>query len=166
MQGPVDSIPAQCRALAEGILYKNKACDLSPCSFNGVHQPSLEKTFPREDVYIFSYFYDRTQPLGMPESFTLRELHDLTAKVCGGEKTWDSFAGVEGALADLRDRPEWCLDLNFMNALLHTGYDMPIDREVKIAKKIKGNELGWCLGASLPLLDRESGWSCRINEVT
>jgi guanosine-diphosphatase len=30
---------------------------------------------------------------------------------------------------------------------LHTGYEMPIDREVKIAKKIKGNELGWCLGA-------------------
>jgi guanosine-diphosphatase len=166
MQGPVDSIPAQCRALAEGILYKSKACDLSPCSFNGVHQPSLEKTFPHEDVYIFSYFYDRTQPLGMPESFTLRELHDLTAKVCGGEKTWESFAGVEGAVADLRDRPEWCLDLSFMNALLHTGYDMPIDREVKIAKKIKGNELGWCLGAALPLLDRESGWSCRINEVT
>jgi guanosine-diphosphatase len=24
---------------------------------------------------------------------------------------------------------------------------MPIDREVKIAKQIKGNELGWCLGA-------------------
>ena len=34
-----------------------------------------------------------------------------------------------------------------MLALLHTGYEMPLDREVKTAKKIKGNELGWCLGA-------------------
>lgn len=166
MEGPKDGIPAQCRALAEGILYKDRECNISPCSFNGIHQPSLEKTFAREDVYIFSYFYDRTQPLGMPESFTLRELHDLTSKVCGGEESWDSFAGIEDAMTDLRDRPEWCLDLNFISALLHTGYEMPIDREVKIAKKIKGNELGWCLGASLPLLEKESGWQCRIKEVS
>ncbi|KAG9791547.1 putative guanosine-diphosphatase [Exophiala dermatitidis] len=166
MEGPIDALPAQCRALAEGILYKDKQCTLHPCSFNGVHQPSLDKTFSREDVYIFSYFYDRTHDLGMPESFTLRELLDLTEKVCLGEKHWSAFEGIEGAIADLHDRPEWCLDLNFMSALLHTGYEMPIDREVKIAKKIKGNELGWCLGASLPLLEKESGWECRIKEVT
>lgn len=138
---------AQCRALAEKILKKDRHCELAPCSFNGVHQPSLSKTFAREDVYIFSYFYDRTKPLGMPESFTLRELHELAHNVCGGEARWEVFAGVAGALEELRDRPEYCLDLNFMMALLHTGYEMPIDREVKIAKKIKGNELGWCLGA-------------------
>jgi guanosine-diphosphatase len=172
MEGPRDGIPAQCRALAEGILYKDAACNLAPCSFNGIHQPSLEKTFAREDVYIFSYFYDRTRPLGMPESFTLRELHDLTAKVCGGEQSWDAFAGLKGeeeattVLDDLKGRPEWCLDLSFMGALLHTGYEMPIDREVKIAKTIKGNELGWCLGASLPLLEKGSGWQCRIREVS
>lgn len=166
MEGPRDALPAQCRALAEGILHKDAKCDLAPCSFNGIHQPSLEKTFAREDVYIFSYFYERTQPLGMPESFTLREMHDLTATVCAGEKSWEAFAGIEGALDDLNDRPEWCLDLNFMGALLHTGYEMPMDREVKIAKQIKGKELGWCLGASLPLLGKESGWQCRIKEVS
>jgi guanosine-diphosphatase len=120
---------------------------LAPCSFNGVHQPSLEKTFSREDVYIFSYFYDRTKPLGMPESFTLEELQRLTQSVCAGESNWGVFEGIEGAVESLRDRPEWCLDLSFMMALLHTGYEMPLSREVKIAKKIKDNELGWCLGA-------------------
>jgi guanosine-diphosphatase len=147
MVGPKSPAPAQCRKLAEKILAKEAECKLAPCSFNGIHQPSLEKTFAREDVYIFSYFYDRTNPLGMPDSFTLRELHHLTEQVCGGEPSWDVFNSVPGALDELRDRPEHCLDLNFMNALLHTGYEMPIDREVKIAKKIKGNELGWCLGA-------------------
>jgi guanosine-diphosphatase len=147
MTGPKSPAPAQCRKLAEKILVKDAECKLAPCSFNGVHQPSLEKTFAREDVYIFSYFYDRTDPLGMPESFTLRELHHLTEQVCGGEPSWDVFESIPGALEELRDRPEHCLDLNFMTALLHTGYEMPIDREVKIAKKIKGNELGWCLGA-------------------
>lgn len=157
--------PANCRALAEKTLKKESECKLAPCAFNGVHQPSLEKTFSREDVYLFSYFYDRTQPLGMPESFTLRELHDLTSRVCAGGDAWKVFESIPGAMEELNDRPDTCLDLNFMLALLHTGYEMPIDREVKIAKKIKGNELGWCLGASLPLLSQESGWSCKISQL-
>jgi guanosine-diphosphatase len=147
MTGPKEAAPAQCRALAEKTLRKDKECALHPCAFNGVHQPSLSKTFAVEDVYLFSYFYDRTKPLGMPESFTIRELMDLAQRVCHGEKSWDIFHTIEGAIDELRGRPESCLDLNFMIALLHTGYEMPIDREVKIAKKIKGNELGWCLGA-------------------
>ncbi|EAW07618.1 guanosine diphosphatase [Aspergillus clavatus NRRL 1] len=167
MVGPrVGSSAVQCRGLAEKILKKDAACTLAPCSFNGVHQPALEKTFSREDVYIFSYFYDRTKPLGMPDSFTIDELHQLTATVCGGEESWGVFAGVDKALPELRDRPEWCLDLNFMLGLLHTGYEMPLTREIKIAKKIKNRELGWCLGASLPLLSQESGWTCRIKEIS
>lgn len=166
MTGPTTGSPAQCRALAEKTLKKDAECKLAPCAFNGVHQPSLEKTFAREDIYLFSYFYDRISPLGMPESFTLRELRDLTARVCQGGAAWDVFESIPGALEELRDRPETCLDLNFMLALLHTGYEMPIDREVKIAKKIKGNELGWCLGASLPLLSKESGWTCKIKQIS
>ncbi|KAG4439832.1 Guanosine-diphosphatase [Cadophora sp. M221] len=166
MTGPSSPAPAQCRKLAEKILFKEKECGLAPCSFNGVHQPSLEKTFSQEDVYAFSYFYDRTDPLGMPESFTLKELHRLAEQVCGGESSWDVFQSVPEAIKELKGRPEHCLDLNFMLALLHTGYEMPIDREIKIAKKIKGNELGWCLGASLPLLSAGSGWTCRVKEVS
>jgi guanosine-diphosphatase len=151
MTGPTTGSAPQCRAIAEQTLAKEASCKLAPCAFNGVHQPSLSKTFAREEVYLFSYFYDRTQPLGMPESFTLSELKDLTARVCEGPKSdskaWDVFKPIAGALDELNGRPESCLDLNFMVALLHTGYEMPIDREVKIAKKIKGNELGWCLGA-------------------
>ncbi|KAF7544838.1 hypothetical protein G7046_g9698 [Stylonectria norvegica] len=163
--GPSQPAPAQCRSLAEKILKKEVTCGLAPCSFNGVHQPSLAKTFAKEDVFIFSYFYDRTKPLGMPDSFTIREMHDLAQTVCMGEEAWGVFSTLPGAMEELKDRPEHCLDLNFMLALLHTGYDMPIDREVKIAKKIKGNELGWCLGASLPLLAPGSGWECKIHEV-
>ncbi|KAF5660373.1 guanosine-diphosphatase [Fusarium heterosporum] len=163
--GPSQPAPAQCRNLAEKILNKDQACALAPCSFNGIHQPMLSKTFTKEDVYIFSYFFDRTKPLGMPDSFTLREMHDLTNTVCTGKAAWDVFTTIPEAMGELEGRPEWCLDLNFMMALLHSGYEMPIDREVKIAKKIKGNELGWCLGASLPLLASGSGWSCKVNQI-
>lgn len=151
MTGPAVGSPAQCRGLAEKTLEKDADCALQPCAFRGVHQPSMSKTFAREDVYLFSYFYDRIQPLGMPESFTLAELRDLTHRVCMGEKEWDVFEGIKvaenSALDELRDRPMHCLDLSFMLALLHTGYEMPLEREVRMAKKIKGNELGWCLGA-------------------
>ncbi|KAI9711836.1 MAG: Guanosine-diphosphatase [Bogoriella megaspora] len=165
MQGPSSGSPTLCRAFTEQILRKDEECKLSPCAFNGVHQPSLEKTFSREDIYLFSYFYDRTKPLGMPDSFTIRELQELTHRVCEGGEAWEVFESIKGAKEELEDRPEHCLDLNFMLALLHTGYEMPISREVKIAKKIKGNELGWCLGASLPLLNQESGWKCKISQV-
>lgn len=184
MTGPSDSSAAQCRKLAERILRKDAECKLSPCSFNGIHQPSIAKTFAKEDIFLLSYFTDRTNVLGMPESFSLRELQDLTHKVCAGEKAWDVFKSVPGALKELSDRPLHCLDLNFMLALAHTGYEMPIDREVKIAKQIKGNELGWALGAryaiftciyvdlkhadcchSLPLLAKNSGWTCKIRET-
>jgi guanosine-diphosphatase len=87
----------------------------------------------------------------MPESFTIRDLQDLATKVCAGEQGWNVFEGVSGALEELKGRPEYCLDLNFMFSLLHTGYEMPLGRQVKIAKKINGNELGWCLGARYDL---------------
>jgi guanosine-diphosphatase len=145
--GPAEMSVAHCRAVAEKILQKEAACTLAPCSFHGVHQPSLAQTFATEDVYVFSYFYDRLKPLGMPDSFTLREMREITSQVCGGEANWGGFVHVKGAIEELRDRPEYCLDLNFMFALLHIGYEMPVDREVKIAKKIKDNEVGWCLGA-------------------
>ncbi|KAF2718909.1 hypothetical protein K431DRAFT_287233 [Polychaeton citri CBS 116435] len=166
MTGPATNNAAQCRAIAEKTLNKEKECTISPCAFNGVHQPSISKTFAREDIYLFSYFFDRMEPLGMPESFTLREVHDLTANVCRGGDAWKVFESIPGAIKEeLSGRPEACLDLNFMLALLHTGYEMPIDREVKIAKKIKGNELGWCLGASLPLLSQASGWQCKVQKT-
>ena len=52
-------------------------------------------------------------------------------------------------------------------AVIENEYgEIPIDREVRVAKKIKGNELGWCLGASLPLLNgKEGGWECKIKSV-
>lgn len=163
--GPTSPLPAHCRALTEAILHKDAACDLTPCSFNGIHQPSLSRTFATSPIYIFSYFYDRARALGMPDAFTLSELSLLTEKVCLGPTAWDSFASVDGAIDELKEHSERCLDLSFMVSLLKQGYDLPAEREVRIAKKIAGNELGWCLGASLPLLAKGSGWECRVSEV-
>lgn len=164
--GPSEPAGAQCRFLADSILNKDAKCDVPPCSFNGIHQPSLVHTFKEtNDLYIFSYFYDRTQPLGMPSSFTLRELADLARMVCNGEDVWKSvFSGIDGSIEKLTKEPQWCLDLSFQVSLLHTGYDIPLYRELRTAEKIANNELGWCLGASLPLLKADT-WECKVEQT-
>ncbi|KAH3900395.1 guanosine diphosphatase SCDLUD_003374 [Saccharomycodes ludwigii] len=164
--GPSTPAGPQCRYLADKILNKDAKCEVPPCSFNGVHQPSLVRTFKESnDLYIFSYFYDRTSPLGMPLSFTLQELNDLARMVCNGEEVWKSvFSGIEGSVSELKKEPNWCLDLSFQVSLLHTGYDIPSQRELRTAKTIANNELGWCLGASLPLLEG-TNWSCKVTEL-
>ena len=166
MVGPTLSSPLQCRAIAETILNKTAHCALVPCAFNGVHMPKLIDAFPStNDVYLFSYFYDRTQPLGIPNSFSLDELRHLARQVCSGPNVWRVFDAIQGAKKELKEiGPEWCLDLNFMDALLITGYEFPLERGVKSVKKVGGNELGWCLGASLPMLEGV-GWNCKIQEI-
>ncbi|CAK9439214.1 uncharacterized protein LODBEIA_P34380 [Lodderomyces beijingensis] len=167
MKGSPQAAGAQCRFLAESILNKDLTCESKPCSFNGVHQPSLTHTFNKNsDMYVFSFFYDRTSPIGMPSSFTVEELRDLTKSVCQGESLWgDVF--FKDSIDQLVEEPQWCLDLSFITAMLHTGYDIPLSRELRTAKTIDSNELGWCLGASLPLLDKKSsGWECRLKKDT
>lgn len=40
----------------------------------------------------------------MPESYTLAELRDTTAKVCEGKSGWKNFEGIKGAIEELADR--------------------------------------------------------------
>ncbi|CAG8603938.1 15467_t:CDS:2 [Funneliformis caledonium] len=146
---------AQCRFITEQVLNKTNECPLSPCAFNGIYQPSLQTTFSIHDIYAFSYFYDRVRPLGMPTEFSLRELRDLTDAVCAGNV--DQFSHLPEAIKELNKNPHYCMDLTFIYGLLHYGYEIPLEREVKIAKKIKGIETGWCLGAAIAVLD-QSVW--------
>lgn len=164
--GPVVPTGAQCRYLADKILNKDAKCTKPPCSFNGVHQPSLVQTFKEtNDLYVFSYFYDKTQPLGLPLSFKLDELVELAKMVCNGEEVWKSvFSGIEGSVQELKKEPQWCQDLSFQVSLLHTGYDIPLHRELRTAKNIANNELGWCLGASLPLIESDQ-WKCKWDQL-
>lgn len=153
-----------CKFLTDSILNKQLECASKSCSFNGIYQPSFADQFSSAaDMYVFSYFYDRLQPIGMPESFTLKEMTDVMESVCAGSHLWDQYFKQQSHLKELADEPLWCLDLTFMTSLLHTGYDIPLTRELKTAKTIGGNELGWCLGASLPLLDK-TNWSCKVTK--
>lgn len=78
-----------------------------------------------------------------------------------GKDAWKEQWGNDDVLMDdLVGRPEWCLDMTFMHALLRLGYEFTDDRTVEIGKQIQGTELGWCLGATIAMVGAEL--KCRI----
>lgn len=159
------SAAQECKFITESILNKEEICKEKPCSFNGVYQPSFKQSFsPEADMFVFSYFYDRLEPIGMPLTFTLQDMKDITQQVCAGSHKWDEYFTQPKHIKELEEEPLWCQDLTFMTSLLHVGYDIPLTRELRTAKTIAGNELGWCLGASLPLLEKNSGWTCKVTK--
>ncbi|KAI8376375.1 nucleoside phosphatase GDA1/CD39 [Radiomyces spectabilis] len=141
----------ECRAVIERVFNKEKPCTLKPCAFDGIYQPPLVDTFKDQDLYIFSYFYDLTQPLGMPAEFSVKDLGTVAQRLCDGPA--DHFRHIPGAIATLADTPDYCLDLTYAYSLLRIGYEMPVERLVRTAKKINDAETGWCLGASIHMID-------------
>ncbi|KAJ2814004.1 Guanosine-diphosphatase [Coemansia furcata] len=133
------------------ILNKDAPCTVQPCSFNGVYQPALDKTFAEDPFYIFSYFYDRTYPLGVRDEFQLADVKALMDKVCKHDVAL--FASKEQQEAFGKEN-HYCMDLSFQYALLRDGVGMADDRVVRSTRKIKDAETGWCLGASLAVLDQ------------
>lgn len=143
----------ECRRVVEAIFHKEKACNLNPCSFDGVYQPSLTTSFD-SDIYAFSFIFDRITPFlagsDVPiQHITLQELEDLTARVCVADE--DEFKGFD-SVAEAKSA-EMCMDLNYIYGLLHYGYGIPKDRKINLTKKIRDYETGWCLGASIAVLE-------------
>ncbi|KIR59802.1 guanosine-diphosphatase [Cryptococcus bacillisporus CA1873] len=145
-----------CNRVVELVMAKDAICEVKPCSFNGVYQPSLLDTFPRGQLLALSYFTDRIKPLH-PSSSTLSisELTSMAKDVCAGPDAWaDRWGSDPVAMEELAGRPEYCLDLTFMNALLGLGYELSPERELMVEKKLRGVELGWALGAGLALVEK------------
>ena len=134
-------------------------CEVKPCSFDGVYQPSILGTFPSGKILLLSYFYDRLNPLlpsTNPPRLTISSLAELATDVCKGRPAWEKrWGGDAEAMKELAGRPEYCLDLTFMHALLRLGYEFADEREVQIGKQLEGTELGWALGAAIAMVGGE-----------
>ncbi|KAG0281990.1 Guanosine-diphosphatase [Linnemannia gamsii] len=148
----------ECRRVVEAIFDKEKACNLNPCSFDGVYQPSLTTSFD-SDIYAFSFIFDRITPFlagsDVPiQDITLQELENLTARVCvADEDEFKAFDSIAEAKSELGKVAEMCMDLNYIYGLLHYGYGIPKERKINLTKKIRDYETGWCLGASIAVLE-------------
>ena len=64
-------------------------------------------------------------------------------------------------VAELQQRPDYCLDLTYMHTLLRLGYELDDSRKITLAKKLGDFELGWALGAQLAVL--QQGVLCKAS---
>jgi guanosine-diphosphatase len=149
-----------CSRVVELVLAKDATCAVKPCAFNGVYQPNLHETFPAGNILLLSYFYDRLAPLHPPSEYdaglTVDSLATDARDVCAGEATWERRWGGDPAVLNvLRARPEYCLDLTFMHALLRVGYELSPETRIRIGQKVAGTEISWCLGAALAMVTGE-----------
>jgi guanosine-diphosphatase len=77
-----------CDRIVELVLAKDAICEMKPCSFNGVYQPSLLDSFPHGKVLLLSYFYDRLSPLLPPSTpITVSTIASTAKDVCQGRDT-------------------------------------------------------------------------------
>jgi guanosine-diphosphatase len=120
----------KCSKLIRNALFDSKA------EFN-----EMPKIAPNRAVVAFSYFYDRTIPLGLKSPITPKQIELVGRRLCLGE--YDSEQ-IEN---------EWCLDLAYLHGLLTNGYKLGDDHLVNVVKQIKGWETGWALGSALELLN-------------
>ncbi|KAJ3048666.1 Guanosine-diphosphatase, partial [Rhizophlyctis rosea] len=98
--------------IASELFDKKGMCKLNPCSFAGVYQPSLADTFAEEDIYAFSYFYDKyAEPFKtlLPEGFKVSDIRRAAEMVCEGKKTAHEL-GLDTESEDvmkLFEDPDW-----------------------------------------------------------
>jgi guanosine-diphosphatase len=134
MKGRKDSTFEQCLEHVNDALEKNAVCPLNPCSFQGVYQPQLTKTF-QGDWYAFSYFYDLAETHieeGKNDVLSVEIFRDLAKKACSTEH-----------------KGSRCLDMSFIYGLLSKGYELPDTTKLFLKKKINGVETAWALGAMI-----------------
>ncbi|RXW21360.1 hypothetical protein EST38_g4508 [Candolleomyces aberdarensis] len=151
-----------CQRVVALVMAKDAVCELKPCSFNGVYQPSLLDSFKNGRVLLLSYFYDRLAPLLPPplsqskQKITVKTFADTARTICKGPEEWKKVKHWKenpSLMEEIEGRPEWCLDLTFMYSLLRMGYGLEEANKIDIAKKIANTELGWCLGATIAMIE-------------
>ncbi|KAF5373088.1 hypothetical protein D9758_001567 [Tetrapyrgos nigripes] len=139
-----------CNRVIELVMAKDAICELPYRQ-----SPSTLLLFDRLDPLLGN------QASGKGEGLTIGTIAALAQDVCQGKETWTKRWGTNPSLiAELEDRPEWCLDLTFMHGLLRLGYEFEDMRDVVIEKRIDGTELGWALGATIAMVGGDL--KCRI----
>jgi guanosine-diphosphatase len=127
-------------------IFDKQSCTFESCSFNQVYQPSLEKGHTNT-IYAFSYFFDRISAL-VGGSSTIHTITPLKVRDLGERLCSDKSNSL------LKENPFYCMELAFIYNLWTVGYEIKEHQPVHLAKKIENYETGWCLGATIEMLDK------------
>lgn len=114
-----------CYSIAQGLIKRNV---------------QLVPELKDHHIIAFSYFYDRGVESGMIDP-------------AGGNVTVGNFLEAARNVCSnhLKDQPYLCMDLTYIYSILHDGYTLPLEKNIQLAKKVKGFEVSWALGAMFDL---------------
>jgi Golgi nucleoside diphosphatase len=158
VEGADNASHEACKAVINVILDHTVKCPTTRCSFNGIPHPPVDSDEP---VYLISYYYDRAVEAGIlieseqsPVVMHINSYVDAAQRVCS--------RGMEARpsmhLSPEDQFPLLCLDLTYMHTLLTHGFGLHPDHAVFMGKKLEYKgiyfETSWCLGATLPLMDK------------
>ena len=93
-------------------------------------------------IVAFSYFYDRTVPLGLKSPISPREIERVGKQLCSAAVMTPEISG------------QWCLDLAYLHGLLTETYGIESEQKIEVVKQIDGWEAGWALGSALEQLEK------------
>ncbi|WAR21171.1 ENTP7-like protein [Mya arenaria] len=121
----------ECKRLLEPLLNQSKACSVSPCSMNGVHQPTI--SYHNTQFYGFSEFW-----YTMEDDFCSKKWSFLQSQ---HKKDLYPKADAE------RFRME-CFKSAWMTTVLHKGLNFPENyKGLHSAQFIHNRDVQWTLGA-------------------
>lgn len=110
----------------------------------------MPKIVPTQDMYAFSYFFDKfAAPFGHKLDFEVGHIKNAAHLICSSTPP---TLNVEG-MKELEKNGEWCTDLGYMYSLLSIGYELEDTRKISSLKKVDGIEIGWSLGCAIKMLE-------------
>jgi apyrase len=131
----------------------DETCEISPCAFNGVYQPSLvgsESSSLDSTVGVAVDFYPTSAYIyahdffGLPQYTSIESFVDPVTTFCGTNYS------VAYAAADPSVQPfvySYCFLGTYVIALLQYGYGIPPSTSMNFIGSVDGTALGWSLGA-------------------
>ncbi|CEF60425.1 NTPase [Strongyloides ratti] len=129
----------------------DKCLELNKIYIEQITEVKPMKELLEKDIFGFSYFYDRGLQAGL--------IPNCNKQLGGYVKVIDyKNAAKQKCTMKKEDigpehwKPWQCHDLTYIYTLLHYGYGLPEDKKIYLAKKLRGMEMSWALGASYDLL--------------
>lgn len=117
-------------------------CTFSSCAIHGIPQPQLATT--KNDVYVFSYFYDYLKSIDSHES----GVHVSSYKTAG-EKACSTISQYT---VESNNDSNACMNLAYLYTFLRYGLGLQDNQLLHVENSIDGKAVAWTLGASLAYL--------------
>ncbi|XP_052773371.1 ectonucleoside triphosphate diphosphohydrolase 7-like [Mya arenaria] len=139
----------ECKRLLEPLLNQSKACSVSPCSMNGVHQPTI--SYHNTQFYGFSEFWYTMEDVFRIGGLYESEIFETHAKdFCS--KKWSFLQSQHKKdlypKADAERFRMECFKSAWMTTVLHKGLNFPENyKGLHSAQFIHNRDVQWTLGA-------------------